>query len=95
MEERRQDAIDLEISISETDKEASEDLEFQEFYLALMNYKEEEVSGVVDPDDIVFEDEDTEFWEWQFCIVFSNPDTHKLLKLMSHKEAVDTLARYC
>lgn len=45
--------------------------------------------------EITLEEEDTEFWEWQFCLVFTNPDSHKLLSIVSPSEAINALTRYC
>lgn len=58
--------------------------EYKAMHDALVGAKEEEV----DPEEIEVKVDDTEFWEWNYCLVYSNPDSHKVMRYLSKHEAV-------
>jgi len=58
-------------------------------YDALVGSQDE----IADPEEIELKVDDTEFWEWNYCLVYSNPDSHKVMRYMTKQEAVTLLKK--
>jgi len=37
--------------------------------------------------------DDSEFWEFSYCLVYSNPDSHKIMRFLNKTEALSLLMK--